>query len=210
MPSTTFFDLAPEKQEKLLTAAVREFTERPYHEASINQIIRNAEIPRGSFYMYFRDKEELFRYLVQENFAELLMVFRELLLGKGGDVFAALPEMYGYLRAHRNGDASLGGLGMMAAIAARNGGLQKGELLELIDSDQILEPVKESVNTDLLDLQQAGDLDCIMRTLLILIVPVMYNALRPDGEPGGQEELERVLHILQRGMGAKHIAAEDR
>ena len=51
MPSSTFLNLAPEKQEKLLTAAVREFTERPYNEASINQIVQAAGIPRGSFYM---------------------------------------------------------------------------------------------------------------------------------------------------------------
>lgn len=35
LPSSTFLNLAPEKQEKLLSAAVREFTERPYNEASI-------------------------------------------------------------------------------------------------------------------------------------------------------------------------------
>lgn len=60
LPSSTFLNLAPEKQEKLLSAAVREFTERPYNEASINRIVREAGIPRGSFYMYFRDKEDLF------------------------------------------------------------------------------------------------------------------------------------------------------
>ena len=38
LPSSTFLNLAPEKQEKLLSAAVREFTERPYNEASINRI----------------------------------------------------------------------------------------------------------------------------------------------------------------------------
>ena len=31
LPSSTFLNLAPEKQEKLLSAAVREFTERPYN-----------------------------------------------------------------------------------------------------------------------------------------------------------------------------------
>ena len=64
MPSSTFLNLPAEKQEKLLEAATREFTRRPFNEASINQIIKDAGIPRGSFYMYFTDKEDLFRYLV--------------------------------------------------------------------------------------------------------------------------------------------------
>lgn len=63
MPTSTFFNLRPEKQERLLTAAAREFAAQPFHEASINSMIRAAGIPRGSFYMYFRDKEELFHTL---------------------------------------------------------------------------------------------------------------------------------------------------
>ena len=47
MPSSTFLNLAPEKQEKLLTAAAREFTERPYNEASINQIVQAARTCSG-------------------------------------------------------------------------------------------------------------------------------------------------------------------
>ena len=58
MPSSTFLNLPAQKQEKLLEAATREFSQRPYTEASINQIIKDAGIPRGSFYMYFTDKED--------------------------------------------------------------------------------------------------------------------------------------------------------
>ena len=133
MPSSTFLNLAPEKQEKLLSAAVREFTERPYNEASINRIVREAGIPRGSFYMYFRDKEDLFHYLVQESIQELLVVFEEILRGRNGDVFAALPDMYDYLRSHPAADCGLGGPGMMSYIVIRFGVLQKGCLLEFVE-----------------------------------------------------------------------------
>ena len=126
LPSSTFLNLAPEKQEKLLSAAVREFTERPYNEASINRIVREAGIPRGSFYMYFRDKEDLFHYLMEESINEMLMVFEEVLHSQGGDIFAALPAMYDHLRSRRSADRSLGGMGMMSAIVNRNDGLQKG------------------------------------------------------------------------------------
>ena len=108
LPSSTFLNLAPEKQEKLLSAAVREFTERPYNEASINRIVREAGIPRGSFYMYFRDKEDLFHYLMEESINEMLMVFEEVLHSQGGDIFAALPAMYDHLRSRRSADRSLG------------------------------------------------------------------------------------------------------
>lgn len=108
LPSSTFLNLAPEKQEKLLSAAVREFTERPYNEASINRIVREAGIPRGSFYMYFRDKEDLFHYLMEESINEMLMVFEEVLRSQGGDIFTALPAMYDHLQSRRSADRSLG------------------------------------------------------------------------------------------------------
>ena len=67
MPSKTFFHLPAEKRERLLLAAEEEFARVPYAEASINRMIRAAGIPRGSFYMYFRDKEELFHYLLKRS-----------------------------------------------------------------------------------------------------------------------------------------------
>lgn len=42
--------------------------------------------------MYFRDKEDLFHYLMEESINEMLMVFEEVLRSQGGDIFAALPS----------------------------------------------------------------------------------------------------------------------
>lgn len=64
MPSDTFFRLPREKQDRLMAAAWDEFTKVPYIDASINKIVIKARIPRGSFYQYFTDKEDLFRYLL--------------------------------------------------------------------------------------------------------------------------------------------------
>ena len=61
MPSKTFLNLDSGKKSKLLEAAMHEFSNRGlYTEVSINQIIMNAGISRGSFYTYFTDKDDLF------------------------------------------------------------------------------------------------------------------------------------------------------
>ena len=99
MPSSTFLNLPAEKQEKLLEAATREFSHRPFNEASINQIIKEAGIPRGSFYMYFQDKEDLFRYLLKGYVDQLFMLLEEFLLRNGGDIFQALLDLYDYVQA---------------------------------------------------------------------------------------------------------------
>ena len=66
MPKQTFYKLPQEKQERILAAAKREFTQVRYSDASINQIVREAGIPRGSFYQYFEDKKDIFLCFLTE------------------------------------------------------------------------------------------------------------------------------------------------
>ena len=53
MPTQRFFNLKEEKRRAIVRAAVHEFSRVPYSVASINQIIKEADISRGSFYTYF-------------------------------------------------------------------------------------------------------------------------------------------------------------
>ena len=90
MPSSTFLNLPAEKQEKLLEAATREFSHRPFNEASINQIIHAANISRGSFYQYFTDKEDLTAYMLggmRRYFSKLMW---NILAEVEGDLFQAV------------------------------------------------------------------------------------------------------------------------
>ncbi|GAA4724705.1 TetR/AcrR family transcriptional regulator [Brevibacillus fulvus] len=94
MPKQTFFHLSPEKQNKLLQSAKEEFSRVPLHEASIANIIKKAGIPRGSFYQYFADKEDLFYYLLhqlsQKNFERFVTLLQE----KDGDLFATCLDFF--------------------------------------------------------------------------------------------------------------------
>ena len=204
LPTSTFFNLRPEKQERLLTAAAREFAAQPFHEASINSMIRAAGIPRGSFYMYFRDKEELFQYLVRESTEPLLLAFRELLTRSGGDLFDAIPGLCEYLRSHK-ADRGLGGMGMLSAIVEWNGGLQKSCLIDLLDTQAVLAQLAAAVNPDLLDIWEASDLERIVRTVLSGALPLIYDAVHTETAES-REELSKTLEILRRGMGAKPAA----
>ncbi len=88
MPSNTFFRLPEEKRSRLLDAAWEEALRVRFTELSINRIIHRARIPRGSFYQYFSNKEDLIRYLfdgLREYFAALL---QKLLRDSGGDLFS--------------------------------------------------------------------------------------------------------------------------
>ena len=200
MPSSTFLNLPAEKQEKLLEAATQEFSRKPFNEASINQIIKEAGIPRGSFYMYFTDKEDLFLYLIKGYMDQLLMLLEEFLLQNGGDIFRALLDLYDYIQTKVDRQC-LGEVGAMFGIIRCNSGMQKNGLLEMLDADMILQRLGDAVNPDLLDLRQDRDLGDILGTLLVVAAPMIYTGLQAGGDPATRDRLENILDIFKRGMG---------
>lgn len=55
-----------QNREKLLVAARRVFAEKGFGEATARDIVRETDLASGTFYNYFRDKEDAFRALLQE------------------------------------------------------------------------------------------------------------------------------------------------
>lgn len=64
MPKNTFLNLPGDKKERIIDCAVEEFAHYTYHKASITRIVKNAEIAKGSFYQYFEDKKDIFKYII--------------------------------------------------------------------------------------------------------------------------------------------------
>lgn len=103
MPKQTYFHLSKDKQETLIAAAKQEFSRVPLHEASIANIIKSAAIPRGSFYQYFEDKEDLFYYLLNQLSVKNHLRFISVLQDKNGDLFETFIANFQFmLEVHRN------------------------------------------------------------------------------------------------------------
>jgi AcrR family transcriptional regulator len=56
---------------ELLAAARAVFATQGFHDASIAQITAQADVGVGTFYLHFRDKEEIFSTLLEEGFDEM-------------------------------------------------------------------------------------------------------------------------------------------
>lgn len=65
MPKDTFFNLPDDKRERVIEAALDEFASRSYHKARVTAIADKAGIAKGSFYQYFEDKKDLFKYIME-------------------------------------------------------------------------------------------------------------------------------------------------
>lgn len=64
MPKQTFFNLPDEKRNTIVNTAIDEFAKYGFEAASINRIVANSGISKGSFYQYFEDKLDVFKHLI--------------------------------------------------------------------------------------------------------------------------------------------------
>ena len=97
MPKSTFYNLNIEKREKIEKAIRNEFGKKSFSKASISNIIEEANIPRGSFYQYFEDKEDAIKYVIS-NFIEMeKRQMKKILEENNGDIFETAIGIYQYI-----------------------------------------------------------------------------------------------------------------
>ena len=90
MPSERFYRLSEEKRKTICEAAIREFARVTMDKVSINQIIKNADISRGSFYTYFEDKWDIVSYIFEDIQEKLIILVKDRARKTGGDIFAVM------------------------------------------------------------------------------------------------------------------------
>ena len=71
MAKPTYYNIEKDKQERLVDACMEEFSSYTFSDASINRIIKRAEISRGSFYQYFEDKEDCYLEMLEKYGAKV-------------------------------------------------------------------------------------------------------------------------------------------
>jgi len=90
MPKQTFFNLSDSKQQRIINAAVEEFAAHPYLNTSINRIVELADISKGSFYQYFNNKKDLYKYIIDQASAEKMKFLNQKISDHKKEGFFAL------------------------------------------------------------------------------------------------------------------------
>lgn len=94
MPKSTFYNLPEEKQDRILEAGLLEFSYHDRNSASVNTIVRIADISKGSFYQYFEDKDEFYWHVVMEIVLGKVTTYETLLKRHGGDILMAEEVLF--------------------------------------------------------------------------------------------------------------------
>ena len=205
MPTSTFFNLPPPKREKLLHAAIVEFARRPYGEVSINRIIQGAEIPRGSFYQYFSDKEDLFYYLLGDIQSQVVRVFGEQLHKNAGDLFQLQIALYNDITRRGERCPILDRCFRLLQI---NPGIDLQKLLGGLLQQDFPPELMEKIQLSSLVRQEPEYVRRVfLMTLGVLGRSIMDSLLQPERTAEIQRELEAQLDIIKYGCLRRSEAA---
>ena len=93
MPTQTFYNLAEEKRQRIFNAIYMELKRVSFPEMSINQVVKNAGIPRGSFYQYFENKNDAFDF-VEESSSKIKESVINRISTVHGDIFELCETVF--------------------------------------------------------------------------------------------------------------------
>jgi AcrR family transcriptional regulator len=108
-----FLSLDPEKQDRIINAATKVFAQKGYHNASTNEIVKEADISKGLLFHYFNNKRDMYLFLydhLMEVFSEkisekldwsekdIFIKLRQITLIKF-ELFGIYPEILNFFKA---------------------------------------------------------------------------------------------------------------
>lgn len=210
MPKQTFFNLPASKQQRILKAATEEFATHPYLKTSINRIIEQADISKGSFYQYFKNKKDLYKYILgQASDIKIEFVRQKLQDYQKLDFFELLRKVFiariqfkrEYPLFSEIGDQLLNGNNESLKEEVYSDNRPRGNQL----FEQLLE---EAVKKGEVDPEIDIKFTAFMLTdFLISIVSYFFENHDPNNLDEIMDYVDKMLYIMKNGMaeGEKNV-----
>ena len=181
----------------LLAAARQVFAARGYHETSIAEITHAADVGVGTFYLHFRDKDEIFTTLIEEGLREIREQVTSAALQRPYEQMlpAVVRLTFHYAYAERD----------LFRIA-----LTGGE--QLATRFRAQTPLIEGLTQIFAAAHEQGLLDDYDPPLLAhFVTGIVTQGIVwwfENDEPGPDTMTEQVMHLLRQGLPASFLVEE--
>jgi AcrR family transcriptional regulator len=200
----------PDEKKRLLivAAAAKMFAARPYHKVRLDDIAAAAKVGKGTVYIYFRDKEELYFSLIFDGFAGLVDGLRAQLAPADGSgprlpaaegLRRAVDALVAFAYAHPHVFEVMRNVGDVKRLAGADWSAKRQELVGLI-ADTVRRGVR------------AGDLDDPNPEMTAACLGGMVRSVRLFGPPGATagEVADQIYRLLTRGIVVSRDVARPR
>lgn len=198
MPSQRFLKLPEEKKRAIWEAATAEFIRQPYDKVSINRIIKDAGISRGSFYTYFEDKSDLQAFILEDTKNKWARSCLEGLEKSDGDFFGMMELFMDYgIRFCRDNNLLLLHRNLIM--------YQEGQLLELSTEaggckEEYLKELMRRIDTSRFrDKTESGCWTLLKISMAAMLMGLSDICLKPEREEEVRREFARTMKLLCAG-----------
>lgn len=200
MPSNKFYNLNINKKKQIITAAKKEFSTHKYEDASINKIIQSIDMPRGSFYLYFDNKQDLYFYILKDYIRGFKLNLIKILKNNNNDLFQSMISFYDLIVNNEDENCNLV-TNMLTNI--------NQEQLDTVLPQFMKEEMDGSVIRNI-NISNYNITSNEIEILLSIILPLFFFAIAKALKEKDKKNIIRVhylsqLNIIKRGLERKTI-----
>ena len=201
MPQSTFYNLSSEKREKIEQAIKNEFGRNSFSKASISNIIQEANIPRGSFYQYFEDKEDAIKYVIEKFVRMEKEEIINLLKQNGGDIFQTVKEIFIYIIDKNKNDKEM----FLCRNIMQKLKQDNVNIFEEIKNEQSKrQKFRDLINLEILNIKTEDELKYVLRVLASIMSAEIIDVIsQKKSKEEGIKDLEFEINLLEKGLRAK-------
>lgn len=201
MVKQTFHNLSIEKKKRIINAIIKEVEQKSYDDISINQIVKNAGISRGSFYQYFDDKLDLLTVIMYGFSDELREKIKRYMIESDGDVFKACEKIFDFvIEASKSKNYSVA-FKIIFSFTNISEGLLKNENKEHCEKKPLLTEIKKYIDCDLLLRKDEESLEYMSTVIFSVLTKSWFEVfvLSKDYKEV-KNELIKIFDLLKSGF----------
>ena len=201
MPTSAFFNLSTSKKEEILKAAKEEFANNLYEDASINKIIKSIDMPRGTFYLYFENKEDIYSYIFEDYVKTLDNVFIKNLKASNGNIFEMYIKAFDFVTNKSNKEIT----NLINKFFLNINSKQLECAIPKKEKRELHEEIKKNINYNVIKLTESE-----VYTLISILMPIFFHNVAsvyrtPTYKDKIKEHYIKQINIIRKGIESEEL-----
>ncbi len=183
-----------ERREELIEAAERLFIERGYEETAVSDIVKEINVGQGTFYHYFRSKEDILGAVAEKLVAPLVEEVRRIAKSDAHPAFKLNAMMNSFLKANSSE------LGLMRHLHQKGNYLLHQKEEEIIVAKVLPLMTMETASRGAAE--RYFNTDCPEESIAFLLASAVFLSHHFSFDPEGREKMRAALEkITARVLG---------
>lgn len=201
MPKKTFLNLSKEKQNIIIEASLKEFKRVLLKDASINKIIKDAQISRGSFYNYFNDINDIYFYSLNEYKGKLISLIKEILIKNNGELIKTTIEIYDEIINYSNKEENKNLVkNIFLNFNYQNEVRTKIYKYNIDNKYEFLELIS-LIDKKNLNIRNEEEIFYIIDIIIVIIIQgIIETLIDSNKKEDSKEKIHKQIEILKRGI----------